>query len=304
MQIHYSMEHLPDIDFPAVTVGSFDGVHAGHRVIIDRLNHLARKAGGESVLITFHPHPRIVLYPDTAGKDLKLITTPPEKSALLEEAGLDHLIIMEFTRDFSRTTSTEFVRDYLVGRLHAHIIVVGFNHYFGYNKEGSYESLYRMEEQYGFRVEEIPEQEIQHETVSSTKIRKALGEGNVQRANAYLEYHFRIRARIKPVPSPFPQLNEHGSFQLQVTDSLKLVPPDGRYAVSVGYNGSLQKGMVWISGGIVWLFLPESRSGCGADDGGEERWVLFHKHLGRCNGQWESGWNLQRDMETVRELIY
>ncbi len=138
MQVHFSLDQIPEIPFPVVTMGSFDGVHAGHRVIISRLKTLAEKQGGHTVLITFHPHPRMVLYPESAGKDLKLISTLDEKCRLLEEAGLDHLVVMEFTSDFARTTSREFVEEYLVGKLKAHTIVVGFNHYFGHNKEGDF----------------------------------------------------------------------------------------------------------------------------------------------------------------------
>jgi riboflavin kinase/FMN adenylyltransferase len=133
MQIHFSMDFIPDIRFPVVTMGSFDGVHAGHRVLIFRLNKLARLAGGSSVLITFDPHTRKVLYPDTAGKELRLITSLEEKCRVLEETGLDHLIILEFNKDFSLTSSERFVEEYLVGKLHAHTIVVGFNHFFGHN---------------------------------------------------------------------------------------------------------------------------------------------------------------------------
>ena len=199
MQVHYSLDSLPEIPSPVVTVGSFDGVHKGHRTIIQRLNALAEEVGGASVLITFSPHPRKVLYPETAGKDLKMINSLPEKCMLLEEAGLDHLVIMEFTREFALTSSDEFVKYYLLGKLHAHTIVVGFNHFFGHNKEGNYHSLYKNRERLGYRVEEIPEQEIQNETVSSTKIRKALSEGNIQRVNAYLEHLYMVQTRLGKV---------------------------------------------------------------------------------------------------------
>jgi len=118
MQLHHSMDRLPDIPFPVVTVGSFDGVHVGHRAIIGRLNDLATRVGGSSVLITFYPHPRKVLYPQAAGKGLKMINSLQEKCLFLEDAGLDHLIVIEFAPEFARTTSDTFVEEYLVGRLH------------------------------------------------------------------------------------------------------------------------------------------------------------------------------------------
>lgn len=200
MQVHQSMDSLPEIASPVVTVGSFDGVHVGHRVIIGRLNDLASQVDGSSVLITFHPHPRMVLYPESSGKDLKLINSQEEKIKLLQAEGLDHLIIMEFTPDFARTSSEDFLEQYLVGKLHAHTIVVGFNHFFGHNREGSYSSLYASRERFSFKVEEIPGQEIQNETVSSSRIRKALKDGNIQRANAYLEHYYMISGCLEPMP--------------------------------------------------------------------------------------------------------
>ena len=192
MKIFRSFEEAKNIRNPVVTTGSFDGVHIGHKTILNRLKMLAEKYNGESVLITFDPHPRKVLYPETAGKDLKLINSQEEKLELLEKAGLDNVIIIEFTREFSKITSEEFVRDILHGILNARVVVVGFNHHFGFNKEGDYKQLWGWQEKYNFEAEEIPEQEVQHETVSSTKIRKAISEGYIQRANAYLDHYYMI----------------------------------------------------------------------------------------------------------------
>lgn len=291
MQVHYSMDFLPEIDSPVVTVGSFDGVHVGHRAIIGRLNVLAEQVRGSSVLITFHPHPRKVLYPDTLGKDLKLINSPSEKIGLLEEIGLDHLIIMEFTRDFSRTSSDDFVEHFLVGKLHAHTIVVGFNHYFGYNREGSFASLYRSGERLGLQVEEIPQQEIQNETVSSTRIRRALKEGNIQRANAYLEHHYMMRSKMEALP------DQHGRtcFQIPVGDPLKLLPPEGGYAASFYCNGRYEKALVYVKEDSVLLFPLDE----GAVPGPGEEAVRFHK---RIIGTGDS--DILSMCNEVKELIY
>ena len=294
MQVHHSMENLPEIASPVVTVGSFDGVHVGHRVIIGRLNDLAGEVDGSSVLITFHPHPRQVLYPDSEGKDLKLINSQSEKRMLLEEAGLDHLVIMEFTLDFARTSSDTFVEHYLVGKLHAHTIVVGFNHYFGHNKEGSFSSLYDARERFGFQVEEIPEQEIQNETVSSTKIRKALKEGNIQRANAYLEHHYIIRANIEPIPEQ-EVLYGHPCLYIPVSNPLKMVPPEGRYAASFLCNGHYRKALVHIGEENLLLFPLETTASSVAGEGV----IRFHKKL---NGADEP--DLLPLLDAVRELIY
>ena len=143
MRIFRGFDEAQGIKNPVVTTGSFDGVHIGHKTILNRLRMLAQKYDGESVLITFDPHPRKVLYPETAGKDLKLINSQDEKLELLRGAGLDDVIIVEFTREFSKITSEEFVRDYLCGKLKASVVVVGFNHHFGFNKEGDYKHLWK-----------------------------------------------------------------------------------------------------------------------------------------------------------------
>ena len=288
------MEHLPEIPSPVVTVGSFDGVHVGHRVIISRLKNLAREVNGSSVLITFFPHPRMVLYPDTAGKDLSLINSPSEKIELLTEAGLDHLIIMEFTLDFAKTSSEDFVEHYLVGKLHAHTIVVGFNHYFGHNREGSFSSLYKARDLYGFQVEEIPQQEIQNETVSSTKIRRALKEGNIQRANAYLEHHYMIRSNLEPLPEQDAKTG-YPCFWIPVSDPLKALPPAGEYAASFSKEDHYEKALVCINEKQLLLYPL----GIPMPDLEEESLIRFHKRL-----EVRGGSSLHGQLDAVRELIY
>jgi riboflavin kinase/FMN adenylyltransferase len=246
MKIFRSFEEAKGIRNPVVTTGSFDGVHIGHKTILNRLNMLAGKYNGESVLITFDPHPRKVLYPDTAGRDLKLINSQEEKLELLRKAGLDNVIIIEFTKSFSRITSEEFVRDYLKGFLNARVIVAGFNHHFGFNKEGDYRHLWNWRERYDFEAEEIPEQEVQHETVSSTKIRKAISEGYIQRANAYLDHYYIIMGRMEDyslqVPEGIPSLN-----RIPLTEECKILPATGVYAVSVVSGTETGKGMAIIN---------------------------------------------------------
>jgi riboflavin kinase/FMN adenylyltransferase len=294
MQVHYSMENLPEIDSPVVTVGSFDGVHVGHRTIIGRLNDLAAQVNGSSVLITFHPHPRIVLYPDTAGKNLKLINSQSEKIMLLEDLDLNHLIIMEFTQDFARTSSDDFVEHFLVGKLQAHTIVVGFNHFFGHNREGSFASLYKARERLGFQVEEIPEQEIHNETVSSTRIRKALNEGNIQRANAYLEHHYMIRVKLEAL-SWQNSRNGHPGFRMLVNDPLKLLPPTGAYAASFQCEGQYEKAMVYLGEESALLFPLEK----GASPGLDEEVIRIHLRLDASGNS-----DFAHNFDTLRELIY
>jgi riboflavin kinase/FMN adenylyltransferase len=245
MKIFRSFAEAKGTMNPVVTTGSFDGVHIGHKTILNRLKMLAEKNNGESVLITFHPHPRKVLYPDTAGRDLKLINSQEEKLELLRKAGLDNLIIIEFTKEFSRVTSEEFVRDFLYRILKAKVVVAGFNHHFGFNQEGDYRHLWTWSKKYGFEAEEIPEQEVQHETVSSTRIRKAISEGYIQRANAYLDHYYMIMGR--PDNRPFLTFPSFADFyRIPLTEECKILPATGVYAVSVSLNGAISKGMVLI----------------------------------------------------------
>lgn len=231
MNIFRSFEEASVIINPVVTTGSFDGVHIGHKTILKRLQLLAEKHHGESALITFHPHPRQVLYPETSGKDLKLINSQVEKLELLRKAGLNNVIIIEFTKDFSKITSDQFVRDFIHGILKAKVVVAGFNHHFGFNKEGDYRQLFQSSEKYNFETEEIPEQEVQHETVSSTKIRKAISEGYIQRANAWLDHYYIIMG------IPEEHYMDYAKepivfFKVPLTEESKLLPAHGIYAVS------------------------------------------------------------------------
>lgn len=246
MRIFRSFESAQSIKNPVVTTGSFDGVHIGHKTIITRLNMLAARYKGESALITFYPHPRKVLYPETVGKSLRLINTQEEKIFLLERTGLQNLIIVEFTKEFSQTTSEQFVRDYLHGILKAKVIVAGFNHHFGFNKEGDYKHLWNWRKKYNFEAEEIPEQDVYNETVSSTRIRKAVSEGNIQRANAYLDSYYLITGSCI---SAKPEFSDCSSKWLKIIipDNDKLLPPAGIYAASAGYGRSFHKAMVVVT---------------------------------------------------------
>jgi riboflavin kinase / FMN adenylyltransferase len=245
VRIYTNFDQVGSINNAVVTTGSFDGFHIGHKVILQRLKNLAQETGGETVLITFHPHPKKVLYPDTSGKELYLINSQREKIELLRKAGLDNLIIIEFTLEFSRTTSVDFVKSILLNKIHAKKIVIGFNHHFGYNREGDYEKLHELGQEFGFEVEEIPEQDIEHETVSSTKIRKALLDGNIQKANAYLDHHYIIMGLIQ---DSNPVLKEIGfpSFTIRIEEESKLIPPDGVYAVTVFDKLRSYRGMCFI----------------------------------------------------------
>jgi riboflavin kinase / FMN adenylyltransferase len=306
MRIFRGFDQVQGIRNPVVTTGSFDGVHIGHKTILNRLRMLAEKNDGESVLITFDPHPRKVLYPETAGKVLKLINSQEEKLELLREAGLSNLIIVEFTREFSQVTSEEFVRDFLYEKLHAKVVVVGFNHHFGFNKEGDYKQLWSWKDKYHFEAEEIPEQEVQHETVSSTRIRKAISEGYMQRANAYLDHYYMVMG----IPVKYKPESDSGLphfLEIPITEECKLLPATGIYAVSVTAGSSQAKAMaVILHDGpgkprvLVSIFDDESSFE------GKTSIVLFHKMIHGTISLTDSSVNqrLERSQEEISDLIY
>jgi riboflavin kinase / FMN adenylyltransferase len=245
MILHNNIFDLTGIHKAVVTTGSFDGVHVGHKTIIKRLNQIAKDIGGESVLITFYPHPRKILYPESEGKDLQMIYSQKEKISLLEQTGLDHLVIIPFTPEFSKTSSADFVNNILLEKLHAQVIVVGFNHYFGYHREGNYKYLHELSREKNFKVEEIPEQEIQHETVSSTKIRKALLEGNIQRTNAYLDHLYFIEGKLTQGNQGLANLG-FDTYSIAIEEKDKLIPPEGVYAIRLITKNIAFKGMISI----------------------------------------------------------
>jgi len=281
LKIFRDFEAVHSIRNAVVTTGSFDGVHIAHKVILERLKKLANEIGGETVVITFHPHPAKVLYPDTAGKYLRLINSEREKIQLLTKAGLDNLIFVNFTLEFSKTTSSEFVSNYLLQKLHARKIVIGFNHHFGHKREGDYQKLSKMGLEYGFDVEEIPEQEIRNETVSSGVIREALQEGDIDKANVYLGHPYLIigdtREKIEGPDDPgFP------GFFVDVGEENKLFPRNGVYAVNVmdeeraNYGICLINNSMEITGeAIVELYLLDDH----VRFSGKQAIILFHKRI-------------------------
>lgn len=243
MKIFRDTDQLPKIRNCVVTTGSFDGVHTGHQALIRRLNELARSIDGESVLITFYPHVRKVLYPDTVGKDLNMINSQKEKIELLAKTGLDNLVVINFTKEFAKTTAEEFVRNILVGKLGAKIIVVGYNHYFGHNKQGNYDKLIEMGQELKFDVVEIPKQDLEKETVGSTKIRKSLKDGKIRHANAYLEHIYFIDAAFAEGSKIYRDAGFR-THRIEIDEDSKLIPPDGIYAVRVEINNQNSKGLL------------------------------------------------------------
>lgn len=226
MKVHYDYTGY-DAQHAAITIGVFDGVHKGHTVILNRIIEIARNINGQSVVVTFWPHPRLVLKQDNS---IKLINTLEEKQNLLEKCGIDHLIIIPFTETFSQQTSEEFIKNVLIDKLHVKHLVVGFNHHFGRDREGNFEQIQSFAQIYQFEVEKLDAKTIENEHVSSTKIRNALAIGDIVTANSFLGYNYSITGSVVEGNKigrdiGFPTAN------IQIDHDFKLLPKEGVYIV-------------------------------------------------------------------------
>jgi riboflavin kinase / FMN adenylyltransferase len=225
-----------------VTVGTFDGVHLGHRTILTRLVETAKNDDLDSVLLTFFPHPRMVLQKDT---DLKLINSISEKKQLLEAIGIDHFVVQPFTKEFSRLTALEYVRDLLVNQLNAKKIIIGYDHYFGRNRTANIDNLREYGATYGFEVEEIGARELDEVAISSTKIRKSLKSGDITTANKYLGYPFILNGTVERGKGLGRTL-EYPTANLKIDEPYKLIPKKGVYLVKASIDGSVIYGLTSI----------------------------------------------------------
>ncbi len=229
MKVYHSLDEFTSIENAIVTQGTFDGVHTAHQVILNKLKGIAKEQNGETVVITYDPHPRMVLFPEDHG--LLLLNTLEEKIALLELEGIDHLVILPFTKEFSRMSSLDFIKNVLV-RIGTKHLVIGYNHRFGKNREGSFTHLKEFAPNYGFEINEISEQDIDQISVSSTRIREALVNGEVAKATRFLGRSYLLSGIVMEGKQlgrtiGFPTANIH------VNDLHKLIPHDGVYAVWV-----------------------------------------------------------------------
>ncbi|MFN4083260.1 MAG: bifunctional riboflavin kinase/FAD synthetase [Bacteroidia bacterium] len=241
MKVYRSLVELPKIQNAVVTQGTFDGVHSAHQVIINQLKNIAKTNRGETVLITYNPHPRMVLYPNDHG--LKLLNTLDEKIELLAEHGINHLVILPFTLEFSRLSSLQFIRDIIVNKIGTKFLVIGYNHRFGRNREGSFEHLKEFSGLYGFDVIEIPEHDVNNVSVSSTKIREALMNGDIKAATASLCKPYSLTGIVVEGNKLGVQIG-YPTANIFVSDENKLIPADGVYAVWVKHNNQKFGGML------------------------------------------------------------
>jgi len=243
MKIYHSIDEFTCLKNAVVTIGTFDGVHVGHRKIISGIKELAESTGGETVLLTFFPHPRMILHPE--DESIKLINTINEKAGLLEELGIDHLIITPFSRDFSNQSAEEYIRDVLVNKIGTKKIVIGYDHRFGKDRQGGLDDLLRLGPVYGFDVVEIPEQDINEVAISSTRIRNALLKGEIELANTFLGYPFFITGRIVRGDQIGRQLG-YPTANIVIPETYKLIPSDGIFAAKVKIEGVKYGGMAYI----------------------------------------------------------
>lgn len=243
MKIYHNIDEFTPLKNAVVTIGTFDGVHVGHRKIIARVKELAESTGGETVLLTFFPHPRMILHPE--DESIKLINTIPEKAELLELLGVDHLIITPFSRDFSNQSAEGYIRDVLVNRIGTKKIVIGYDHRFGKDRQGSLADLQRLGPVYGFEVVEIPEQDIDEVAISSTRVRTALLNAEIDLANACLGYPFFITGTVIRGDQIGRQIG-YPTANIVIQERYKLIPGDGIFAVKVIAENSEYKGMAYI----------------------------------------------------------
>jgi riboflavin kinase / FMN adenylyltransferase len=234
LQVHHDYTAFPRLSFPVVTTGAFDGVHLGHRTIIQRLTELARQKGGQSIVLTFDPHPRLILNPENQHQ-IELLSTLDERIYQLDQLGVDHLVVIRFDLEFSKISSLSFIRDILVHHIGTRMLVIGYDHHFGNNREGSFQSLKVSGPAYGFEVEEIPAKDVDQVAISSTRIRTALHQGEISTANAYLGRPFEFSGRVvsgdrRGRTIGFPTAN------LEISGERKLIPANGVYAVKVKLN--------------------------------------------------------------------
>lgn len=226
---------------PVLTIGTFDGVHLGHRKIIDALCERAKAIGGESVIFTFDPHPRKVVAP--AETSLRLLTTLEEKVSLLEQSGIDHLIVYPFTKEFSQLSYEQFVEKVLVNQIHTRYLVVGYDHKFGKNRQGDFEFLKECAERFGFHIEKMDVLLMNEANISSTKIREAIQHGDFETANAYLGYRFTLHGTVVEGQKLGRKL-EYPTANVEASDPDKIIPGYGVYAVKVKVGGVQYAGML------------------------------------------------------------
>ncbi|MBR5602694.1 MAG: bifunctional riboflavin kinase/FAD synthetase [Bacteroidales bacterium] len=243
MKIYNNFSDFVKVPNAIVTIGTFDGVHLGHQAILKDMVKTAKEIGGETVVITFYPHPRQVLNINAAN--LRFITTQEEKLQLLEKSGIDNVVVVNFTKEFSRVSSEDFIRDYILKYINPVKLVIGYDHHFGNNRMGDFNLLNEMQEKYNFKVQRIEAHDVENIAVSSTKIRLSLKQGDVLRANALLGYHFSYIGKVISGNKIGRQIG-YRTANIEVEREFRLIETPGVYATYVDYEGKEYKSMTYI----------------------------------------------------------
>ena len=242
MKIYYDIDSFKKVPNAVVTIGTFDGVHIGHQVILKKLVNSAKEIGGESVVVTFYPHPRQVLSSDA---NIRFISTQEEKISLLESLGIDNLVIINFTREFALIPSESFIKDYLVKNIHPAVLIIGYDHHFGKGRTGDFEMLDELGRQFNFKVERIEEQDIENVAVSSTKIRHYLEVGDIKHANMLLGYKFSYSGKVIRGQQIGHKLG-YPTANIDIKDEFKLIEHQGVYATIAHVDGESYPSMTYI----------------------------------------------------------
>lgn len=302
------LENVTHDDNSVVTVGTFDGVHAGHRAIMDTVIRKADKREARSVIVTFDPHPREIINPGDAG--IKLLTTLQERREILEELGIDTMVVIPFDRDFSLLSSEEFIRDIIYKKIGVSEIVIGYDHHFGKDREGSIETVERLGKEMGFETYVVSKKEVGAQTVSSTAIRNAISEeGNVEQAAEFLQRLYRLNGTVIHGDKRGKEIG-YPTANIKPEDTRKIIPKDGVYAVGVRYEGNWYKGMMNI--GTRPTFDDSQRTlevhlfDFNEDIYGKEVQVRFVKRIRnekKFSGKDELVSQLKEDEKTAKEIL-
>lgn len=243
MKIYNNFTDFVKVPNAIVTIGTFDGVHLGHQAILKDMVKTAKEIGGETVVITFFPHPRQVLNINAAN--LRFITTQEEKLKLLEKSGIDNVVVVNFTKEFSRVSSEDFIRDYIIEHINPVKLVIGYDHHFGNNRMGDFNFLNEMQNKYNFQVQRIEAHDVENIAVSSTKIRHSLQQGDIERANALLGYHFSYIGKVVSGNKIGRELG-YRTANINLEKEFRLIETSGVYATYVDYEGKEYKSMTYI----------------------------------------------------------
>ena len=243
MRVFRDLDHLPAFENAVITIGTFDGVHRGHQKLIERINEIADKQNGESIIVTFHPHPRLVINPQDTS--LRLLNTIDEKVNLLSRYGVDNVVVVPFSRDFSEMDAKAYISDFLVRYFRPAAIVIGYDHKFGKDRVGDFGLLESCCSRYGYQLEAISQQMLDDIAISSTKIRHALQDGNISIANELSGHNYTLSGVVVKGLQNGRKLG-YPTANIQVADPNKLIPGTGIYAVMVHHAGRSYKGMLSI----------------------------------------------------------